>query len=192
MILKYGLVAAAWCISVAAQAASVTLAYQGDNEVASDGAIFVSDGDVLTFEIVVDFSDTPTLGGGLDIVYDPTRLDAMNFIRLCCGGSFVVEPDTLPGRVFNLAFGQFGGITTDLVATIDFAYAGVGGLAETVIMMETTTGTGGPFISAEDFMTILDVDFGTVTLREVPVPGAAWLFASGLLVLLGRRRTGTQ
>ena len=187
MKMKYALFVAAWFVGIAAQAASITLVYQGDNEVADDGAILVNDGDVLTFELIADFSDTPTLGGGLDIVYDPTRLDAMNYVAWCCPSSFPGDPDLLPGRVFNLTFGQFEGITTELVGTIDFTYFGVGGLAETVITMEGTTGNGGPFISAEDFMTILDVEYGTVTLREVPVPGAVWLLASALLGLFSRQ-----
>ncbi|MFK8014669.1 MAG: hypothetical protein AB8G17_04460 [Gammaproteobacteria bacterium] len=46
-----------------ANAASVSLIYTGSNAIDDDGAIRANSGDVLSFDLVMDFSDRITVGG---------------------------------------------------------------------------------------------------------------------------------
>ncbi len=179
-----------------ADAASVSLAYAGANPIAGDGAILVADGDVLTFDIIWDFSGPgeATLGGGHDVVFDSSllRFESFAFDPAICGISpcQLRDPDILDGVVEGVAFGSLSPIVGPArLAFVTFTYTGAGFQGDTVLWTRATTGYGGPFISALDGMTVIDVDFGSTTLRAVPLPAALWLFlgALGTLAQSSRR-----
>ncbi len=56
-----------------ANAASISLNYVGEADVV-DGAVQVFVGDIVTFDVLMDFTDEPTIGGGFDILFDTTGL----------------------------------------------------------------------------------------------------------------------
>ncbi|MEO1575670.1 MAG: VPLPA-CTERM sorting domain-containing protein [Pseudomonadota bacterium] len=170
------------------QAASLSLIYTGDIAVADDGAILATNGDLLTFDLIMDFSGPGeiTLGGGFDIVWDTAGFEFVEYVSAGLGeASFGRDPEVQDGRLFSGAFGAFAGLTgPDLVATLTFRVMGPPGVYE--INPTATDGIGGPFISALDFLTVLEPEYNGI--RIVPIPAAVWLFGSGLLALVGMRR----
>lgn len=79
------------------------------------------------------------------------------------------------GLIQDFGLGRFSGYTEFEGSQMTFRYLGAGAGVET-------------FISAIDFVTILDVDYQGVVLREVPLPGALWLLMGGLAMLRAVRR----
>lgn len=175
-----------------ANAASLSLVYTGDNMIADDGAIMAANGDMLTFELIMDFSGDGeiTLGGGFDINFDTAGLQFVSYDSAGLGeASFGRDPDVEDGRLFSGGFGAFAGLTgPDLVATITFMAQGAPG--DYNVSPSGTTGIAGPFISAIDFISIIEPDFNGADVRIIPVPAAVWFMLSGLgaLVGFGRRK----
>ncbi len=175
--------------SAKASAVSLLLAYSGDNQVAADGTVFATHGDELVFEIIADFRDHPTLGGGYDIAFDEAGLAFLDFVglRYC---SWYCDGEYAPGSgvVANLGFGRFDPITGPVtVATVTFRFTGGNGDLMN-IALQATDGIAGPFISGLDFVTPLDVDFGDARVQGVPVPAAWFLMASAIAALGWRGR----
>ncbi|MFK8017492.1 MAG: hypothetical protein AB8G17_18860 [Gammaproteobacteria bacterium] len=178
----------------AVQAANMSLVYTGAGEVAEDGAVLVQNGDVVTFDIVADFSGPGeiTIGGFFDVIFDSSliELDDYFYTFAACGGDpcQLPQPQDIGGRLESFGFGVFGGLTgPTAVASVSFFYVGEGNGSDTVI--STDASALGGFISELDFVTELPVDFYGVTLRQVPVPAAVWLLLGALGALrLTRRR----
>lgn len=171
-------------MAMSAQAASISLVYNGPNPMGDNTDIILAGpNELLTFDVVMDFSDAPTLGGGFDIVFDPSSLEFESFTNNEIGeDGFGRDPDEFDGLLESWAFGAFGGMTgPDIVGTVSFTY--LGGLTE--ISLTATSGIGGPFVSFDNPGSMLDVDFGSV--QVVPVPAAVWFLLSGLGALLGVR-----
>lgn len=178
------------------QAASVSLVYTGDNAVNDMGELTATQGDILTFDILWDFSDAPTIGGGFDINFNPLALafESFELAPICndpdCYGAwsgFLVEED----RIFDWFYGSFLPIDGELnMGSVTFEFLGHD-FSQSFLFLGPTTGLGGPFISSDDFVTILDVDYNEVRLAPVPLPAAVWLFfgALGALAGLGAGRT---
>jgi len=148
--------------------------------------------DIVTIDILMDFTDEPTLGGGTDIFFDPTVLSFQSFdfgsTTLTLDPAFSRVPDLLPGELEGMAFGEFGGLAgPGVVATLTFQAIGLGNSALT---MEVTSEAlkGGDFVSDVNFLPMV-VDFGTANVNVgtavVPIPAALWLFGSGLVGLAG-------
>ncbi len=76
---------------------------------ASDGA---QTGDTLLFEVVADFTDEPTFGGGFDIVWDPDALSFEQIVYFEVGDpSLGRAPDLEDGELVAWAFGSFTGFS---------------------------------------------------------------------------------
>ena len=176
-------------------AASLSLVYTGNADVTDDGVILALPGEVITLDLVMDFSGPGEgiLGGGFDINWDADAFDFVDYASAGLGEpSFARDPDVEPGRLFSGAFGAFGGLSgPDLVATITFQVNNPAPGLYT-FLPSGTTGIGGPFISSEDFVTPIVPDYVGVGVYIMPIPAAAWLFGSGLLALIGLRRRGAQ
>ncbi|MEO1575152.1 MAG: hypothetical protein AAFU65_09355, partial [Pseudomonadota bacterium] len=92
----------------------MALQYTGSNTIAPDGAILARTGDLITLDLVMDFSgdNEATLGGAFDIVFDE---DAFEFVRYSGAGlgapDFYRDPDVQSGRLFSGSFGSFAGLT---------------------------------------------------------------------------------
>lgn len=166
-----------------ANALSVSLIYTGGNDVNDSGAIVAQGGDTLLFDLVMDFTENPTLGGGFDVNWDPNVFTFNSYISSGLGDPlFARDPIEQDGRLFNGAVGSFTGILTGLIAQLSFTY--LGGIGE--IAPSGTTGDSGPWIDGLSFVDEpLLPDY--IGVRVVPVPAAAWLMLSGLGALAAFR-----
>lgn len=173
-------------VGISAQAASLDLRYTGSNQLIEPGVITASVGDVLTFEIDLDFTDDPVLGGGFDIAFTESRLDFLSYEIFDFGDPMLGRaPDVGNGLLSNAAVGSFTGISLGVVAEVSFLVTSVGGFN---ISLQAASGVAGPWVSFTDLVSLVEPEYGSVQ-AFVPVPAAAWLFLSGLLVLT-RFRSG--
>ena len=165
-------------------------------------------GDTIDLQILMDFSDDPTIGGGFDIIFDPSLVSYVlnSYITDPSLGSdpdltrddnpavlnSALRVDIESDRLAGAAFGDFVGLTGPAtVGSLSFI-ADTVGVAVFNLGASTSSAVGGFF--GTDFNEQFP-DFGSVTVDigtpEVPLPAAVWLFGSGLLGLIGmaRRRT---
>lgn len=175
-------------MAVGSQAASLSLVYTGASPVNDDDAIIAQVNDILTFDIVMDFTDEPTIGGGFDIVFDTSVFAFDSFVNNEIGeDGFGRDPDVMSGLLESWAFGGFAGLSgPDIVGSVSFVY--LGGFGE--IQLTATSGIGGPFVSLNQPDMTIDVQYGSAAV--VPLPAAAWFFLSGLGALFGVRRRATS
>ncbi len=165
----------------------------------------VTEGDLISLEIYMDFTDGATLGGGFDLQFNSSLLSYVS-------GSYVIDPalgsdpfftrddsvgedaahriDVGPGSLIGLAFGDFSGLAgPSRVGTLQFTadnpgFANFG-------LIDTTNSAVGNFFAADTSGMQFPNYVGTqVEIGAVPVPATAWLFGSGLIGLAGvaRRR----
>lgn len=170
---------------VGANAASLSLNYTGSNALADDGAVLARYGDLLTFELIMDFSEEPTIGGPFDIVFDDDGLQFVSYLSAGLGEPFFGrDPDHVGGGLlFGGGFGSFTGLTgPDLVATVTFLAQGPTG--DYHVTPTSYSGPAGPFMSA-DLVTAIYPEFYGADVRIVPLPAAVWLMLCGIGGLAG-------
>ncbi len=169
----------------------------------------ITPSDMIELQVLMDFSDDATLGGGFDIIFDPGLVSYVS-------ESYITDPalgsdadftrddnplvtdirnrvEILPDRLAGAAFGNFGGLSGPAVVASLFFIADAGGDAVFSLGDSTSASVGG-FFSAVTFAEQFPVFTGTtVNISAVPVPAAVWLFGSGLVGLVGiaRRRAAT-
>lgn len=148
----------------------------------------VNVGSNFSVDLVMDFSDEATLGGGIDINYNGSMTDFVSFTydstfltmtdpSFTCPGAGACTPIDQPNSVSNIAFGNFmgiGGLFT--IGTLEFTALDAGDI---FLSTAETTGAGGLFVSASTFGA-MDVVFNGTSVTAVPLPAAAWLFLTGL------------
>ena len=156
--------------------------------------------DIITIDLLMDFTDDATLGGGTDIFFNDAVLSFQSFdfssttLVLDPAFSRLPDADVLAGKLEGMAFGNFGGLSgPGVIGTLTFQAIAVG---DSALTMAVTTEAlkGGDFISDNTFGPQV-VSFGSANVSvvsAVPIPAAAWLFGSGLIGLAGvatKRRT---
>lgn len=145
-------------------------------------------GDLVALDLKIDFSDKASIGGGVDVFFDPTGLAFTNWTPEALGDpSFRRSPDVQSDKLNGIAFGNFAGLpATAKVGTLEFRVLKAG---EWEVDLEANNAPAGPFYSATDF-SLLPVQFNdiTVSVNAVPVPAVAWLFGSALLGFVGLSR----
>lgn len=184
-----------------ANSASITLQSQVDS---------VTVGQQFAIDLSMDFSDEATIGGGIDIHYDALVANFVSFDfdsaflllsdpALTCPGGAACSDIDQPDVVQNIVFGSFSGIGGQhTIGTLIFELTGLG---QAAVLPQTTTGTGGPFVSANTFQPMsvvfsgIQIDGGAITgpgpgpgPSPVPLPASIWLLGSGLGVLLAKAR----
>ncbi|MFK8016595.1 MAG: VPLPA-CTERM sorting domain-containing protein [Gammaproteobacteria bacterium] len=172
-------------LMASANAASVSLIYTGGNDIDDDGAILAAGGDVLSFDLVMDFTDRITLGGGFDVNWDTAGLGNVEYTSAGFGDpSFGRDPVMEDGRLFNGAVGNFNGLTEGTIASISFTVIGTEG--DFAIAPSGTDGDSGPWIDGITFVDVIEnVEYNGANVRVVPVPAAVWFMLSGLGALIG-------
>ena len=151
----------------------------------------VVQGDTIVLDLNVDFSDDPTLGGGLDIFYDPALVSFVSYDTNPGSGSdpaFSRDPDDQGDKLEGLAFGNFNGISGPVrIGTLTFDTLAAG---TAIFGIDVTTNMlVGGFVSSVTFDTQMpDFVGATVEIKPVPVPAAIWLFGTGLIGLAGMAR----
>lgn len=177
-------------LPLSVEAASITL-------VPTTPTTGLAPGDTVSFDIVMDFTTDDnglgsdiTLGGGFDIVFDPTALQLQVFTNAMLGDpQFGRDPDILSGLLESWGFADFNGLTgPELVGTVSFTVS-ANAPAMSSVSTSATSGIAGPFVSGVDFITILNVDFNSVVL-VVPEPRTMLgsMAVLGALAMFGRRR----
>jgi len=128
-------------------------------------------GELVQFEVRVDFSDAGgTLGGGFDVVFDANALALVNLVDSGVGDPGLSrEPDRLPGRLESWAIGVFNGIPgTEVLGTLTFQVL-PGMMNSTLIELTATEGVGGPWVALDDFVTILQPEYNHIQLTSVKI-----------------------
>ncbi len=156
-------------------------------------------GDNVSVDIWMDFSDEPTLGGGIDITYNGSVLSFSSFSfdnaflassdpAMTCPGAILCSPSiNQVNSVTNIAFGNFGGLSgPSLVGTLNFVAIGAGTTSLTPV---ETVGAAGPFVSALTYEPQTNVLYipSAVQVSAVPLPAASWLMLSGLALIGGMK-----
>jgi len=149
----------------------------------------VDAGGSLLLDLTMDFSDDPTVGGGVDIFYDASKLTYVGFVFNSGWGNdafYNRQPDNIAGELNGLAFGSDVGVSGPAtVGTLTFT-AGPGQWTTALTMAANDSPAGG-FYSARTF-TLQTVSYQGATASTVPLPGAVWLLGSGLAAMVGLRR----
>jgi len=146
----------------------------------------VQTGDTIAFDVVIDFSDEPTLGGSFDVVWDASALEfvQLDYIPL---GEFTREPDLTAGQLFAWGFGDFAGVSgVHVLGTLEFVVLPTMG-STTSIEIGCSGLQSCFFFSSEDFVTPIDVEYGTADIRRVPLPASGPLLLAALACLRRRR-----
>jgi hypothetical protein len=150
-------------------------------------------GQLISLDINMDFRDAPTLGGGIDVTFNPALLRFDGFVAAPLGDPSLANAPTLvaPGVLSSLGFADFGGLTGPaLVGTLTFAALALGNA--TISLAADVGGAYGPFFSFPGGIQQVvsfagtTVDIAAVT---VPIPASLPLLLSAVGVsLLGKRR----
>ena len=146
-------------------------------------------GEVGALDLKIDFTGTPTIGGGVDVFFDTVGLEFNSWNAAALGdASFKRAPDVLTDQLNGIAFGDFTGLPQiATVGTLEFKVLQSGSW---LINLEANDAPAGPFYSSTTFNQI-QVTFNGTTINAasvVPVPGAVWLFGSAILGLARFKR----
>ena len=135
--------------------------------------------------------DEATLGGGVDLLFDPSVLDFVSFEfdpGLGDDPIFRLTPlSPINGNRLVLGFGDFNGIAGSRpIGAVTFDAVGLG-----VASLSTSANVqpAGPFVSAASPLELLLVQFEGSTVTVVPEPSTLGLLilGSGGLVILGSK-----
>lgn len=150
----------------------------------------VSLGNQISIQLNMDFSGDPTLGGGVDILYNSSLLSFASFSFDAGLGDDPLlqrQPDVLPGTLNGLAFGNFDGLSgPSIVGTLIFNTIGAG--VANFTLAENVLPAGGFFSAATFDQQAVTYSGASVNVTAVPLPAACWLMLSGLGVLGGLRK----
>ncbi len=193
-ITRLGAALTLMALSATASANFITLSPSGQ---------IVGSGTQVSLDLYMDFVDT-TVGGAFDVFYDAGLLSFVSFefdagfLASVADPAFSAFPDNCidggsagggcadgDAELNGIGFGNFDGITGNhLIGTLTFD-ALQNGLA--VLTMATNDAPWEGFISASDASELV-VLYTPAKVRIIPVPAAAWLLGSALLMIAGLRR----
>lgn len=147
----------------------------------------VNQGDIFTLDVVGLGFISNVDGGGVNISFDPTKLNVLSVTidelvwDFGPTGISTGTIDNVSGTVNGIMVNAWSNVTGDFtVASIQFEEIYGGAYANSTIGITEYAlnpwASGGSMINP-DFVN------GSVSTSAVPVPAAAWLFGSGLLAL---------
>jgi hypothetical protein len=147
-------------------------------------------GETVLVTLQIQFDD-PTLGGGVDLLFDESVLGFVSFefdAGLGDDPAFRLTPSgPTGGNRLVLGFGDFAGLAgSRAVGTFTFDAVGLG---TANLSTGPNAAPAGPFVSAASPPDLLLVEFEGGTVSVVPEPGTLGLLVlgSGGLLLLGSR-----
>jgi hypothetical protein len=165
-------------------------------------------GDVVSLDIVIDFSDfaNGALGGSFDITYESSQLGfvSVTAVDVCNGGCvYFVPPGPLDIDETGQLFGQSGlynwaqlglfegGVAADgplLVGQVQFQILPtLSQGASTSVTIGYVDGVADEWI-AGDFVPVVTPDFNQILVTRVPLPAAGWLMLGGIAAIASLAR----
>lgn len=151
-------------------------------------ATVVNVGDTVVFDLIGNFDDDPTLGGGVDVLFDDSVLGFDSLVLSAIGDvTLLRNPDQFAGLLQGIAFGDYngiGGAGDFLIGTLSFTALGAG---SSDLILSESAGIAGGFYSAVT-LNAQDPDFinGFVRVQQptsAPEPGSLALMIAGMLGL---------
>jgi len=138
--------------------------------------------DVISLDLLIDFSDTPTSGGSVDITWDSSVLQYNNDFSF---NPLFDSPDAFfdvidfqePG-LLSIGFGTAGALISDntVAGSLGFTYLG----GTTSLDLQDSIKWAGFFdTNGAD----IPVNYTPTSIGEVPLPAAFWLMLTGLATL---------
>jgi hypothetical protein len=147
-------------------------------------------GNQVLLQLNMDFGTDPTLGGGVDILYNNSLLSFVSFAfdpGLGDDPLLQRQPDALSGTLNGLAFGNFDGLGgPSVVGTLIFNSIGAG--IANFSLAENVFPAGGFFSATSLEPQVVTFTGASVNVTAVPLPAAGWFLLSGLGVLGGVRK----
>ena len=180
--------------AVGAHAATFSVVYTGGNNVDPDGAIIAQAGDILTFDVILDFAPRVTVGGSFNITWDASAFALQGFDFSQFGDPALNRPpEVTEDGLLDTFIGDFAGFDFANIGSMSFVFAppeGAGTDDIFSIAPSATTGPAGGWIDAFIGPPI-EPEYIGVNVRVVPVPAALWLMVSGLLAIPAVARSRT-
>ena len=140
-------------------------------------------GDPVTLDLLMNFSDVPTLGGGMDISFNNNIIKSPSFVfdtPLDLDPSFTGW-ESLSAGVVTIYFGNFAGLHGPAkVGALSFFATGVG---TTNLSLQDST-KWGSFFSAQSSQPI-STQYNGASVQVVPLPAGIWMLLAGMAPLAG-------
>ncbi len=146
-------------------------------------------GDIISMDVIMDFSDVVTIGGGFDISFDTSVLSFVSWDANPVGDpGFARLPDVLDGLLSGIAVGDFNAGITGIqnLGTVTFEVVAGATRGINTVMPGDTSSVAGPFVDFNTFQVVpVTYNGAQVNVGAVPVPAAVWLMFGGLGALFG-------
>jgi len=148
----------------------------------------------ILIDIYANFS-VPLFGGQLDIAFDPNIIQVAEIIQAPGLGTTVFQPGIVNNTAGTISNMHFIDVIPSSPVNTDFLIASLWVITTGPGTTDITLSTSTPWLV--DFPPVLTIDpaditFNSASITVVPIPAALWLFASGLLGLLGLQRKVTS
>ena len=154
-------VAAAIALAAAPRAMAFSIS------VADTGSGLYYPGDTVELVVMFDFIDDPTIGGGIDLFWDPTAFVAGSWLHGGLGlPKFALDPVFGPGEAIGAGIGDFEGLAQGLYGTLSLEVASGVAPGQYSITLAENMGVAGPFFSAQTFQQYPpgSIDLGSATV----------------------------
>ncbi len=144
-------------------------------------------GDIFSLNVVLDFGGDPTFGGGVDISWDETLLEFVDWTfdtsTVQDDPSFREVGELLDGRLTDISAGEIGdGLIDGIMGTITFMAISQG---DAIVDIGPASDPLLEWVSLAFVVQTPDYIGAGVAIQPVPVPAALWMLLGGLGTLAG-------